>query len=77
MKKNILILISFAIALIYSCNSIHLNPEITKEELKEHSKVIADQKEIKEYIESNFNYEIIEDYKNVMVYKLLNRRNNE
>ena len=41
MKKNILILISFAIALIYSCNSINLNPEITKEELKEHISFLA------------------------------------
>ncbi len=50
---------------------------LNKEELKPDMKVIADQVEMKEYIDGEFNYNIIESYKNVMIYKLLNRKSNE
>ncbi len=43
---------------------------IAKYDLNQDELVIADQADMKDYIESNFNYEITETYKNVNVYKL-------
>lgn len=43
---------------------------ITKDDLTQGELVIADQVEMKDYIEANFSYEITETYKNVNVYKL-------
>ena len=47
---------------------------ISADYLKENQMVIADKKELKDYIESNFNFEITEKFKNISIYKLENRK---
>lgn len=49
----------------------------SKDILQGNEKVIADQKETKSHIQENFEYQIIEKYKNIFQYKLLNGKTYE